>query len=46
MFDDTKSDFDDEDDKDDDDNPLNLLGKALFGKFKMIVEADFKPFSG
>ena len=47
MFDETKSDTENEDDKDDDDdNPLNLLGRALFGKFKMIAEADFKPFSG
>ena len=47
MFDETKSDFeDDKDDDDDDDEPMNLLGKALFGKFKKHIEADFKPFSG
>ena len=48
MFDETKSDTENEEDKDDDDddNPLNLLGRALFGKFKKHVEADFKPFSG
>ena len=47
MFDETKSDFeDDKDDDEDDDEPMNLLGKALFGKFKKHIEADFKPFSG
>ena len=47
MFDETKSDFeDDKEADDDDDEPMNLLGKALFGKFKMHIEKDFKPFSG